>query len=66
MKRTRRQLVSLTDGADSINVSTRTLRRYIAAGRLSAYRVGPRLIMVDLNELDDVLQRVGGTAQFGR
>jgi excisionase family DNA binding protein len=29
-----------------------TLRRWIAAGRLPATRVGPRKIQVDLNEVD--------------
>ncbi|QYN32591.1 helix-turn-helix domain-containing protein [Pseudonocardia sp. DSM 110487] len=47
-----RRLVGLAVAADYADVSTRTLRRYIAHGRLTGYRVGPRLIKVDLNELD--------------
>ena len=49
---TRRRLVSLAVAATYADVSTRTLRRYISHGRLTGYRVGPRLIKVDLNELD--------------
>jgi excisionase family DNA binding protein len=48
----RRRLVSLTAAAEYADVSTRTLRRYISRGRLTGYRVGPRLIKVDLHELD--------------
>ena len=44
-------MISLAEAADRIDVSTRTLRRYIAAGRLTGYRVGPRLIKIDPTEL---------------
>ncbi|MCF3939069.1 helix-turn-helix domain-containing protein [Gordonia tangerina] len=57
-----RRLESLTNAAEYADVSTRTIRRYIAAGRLTAYRVGPRLIKVDLNDLDAMLRPVGGDA----
>jgi len=33
-------------------VSERTLRRWIAQGRLTGHRLGPRRIQIDLNELD--------------
>ncbi|MBO0880342.1 MAG: hypothetical protein J2P17_08305 [Mycobacterium sp.] len=33
---------------------------YIASGRLKAYRVGPRLIKVDLNDVEALKQPVGG------
>ena len=59
---TQRRLESLTNAAEYADVSTRTIRRYIAAGRLTAYRVGPRLIKVDLNDLDAMLRPVGGDA----
>jgi hypothetical protein len=39
-----RQLVGLSAAAAYADVSTRTLRRYIAQGRLTGYRVGPRLV----------------------
>lgn len=54
----RRTLLSLDDAATYLGVTTRTLRRYIAAGRLNGYRVGPRLLRVDLAELDALLRRI--------
>ncbi|MEP9391682.1 helix-turn-helix domain-containing protein [Gordonia sp. VNK1] len=59
---TLRRLESITVAAEYADVSVRTLRRYIASGRLTAYRVGPRLIKVDLNDLDAMMRRVGGDA----
>ena len=44
-------MISLAEAADRLDVSARTLRRYIAAGRLTGYRVGPRLIKIDPTEL---------------
>jgi excisionase family DNA binding protein len=40
------------------HVHPRTLRRWIAAGRVPAYRLGPRLIKVDLDELDEFMRPV--------
>jgi excisionase family DNA binding protein len=54
--------VALTEAAEYLGVNPRTIRRYIAAGRLTGYRVGPRLIKVDLAELDSLLQPIGGGA----
>jgi excisionase family DNA binding protein len=47
-----RRLASLEDAASYADLSTRTIRRYIAAGRIRGYRVGPRLVKVDLDDLD--------------
>ena len=60
----RMTLVSLDDAADYTGVCTRTIRRWIADPdqRLTGYRAGPRLIRVDLNELDAMLSPVGGAA----
>ncbi|WP_425394556.1 helix-turn-helix domain-containing protein [Aldersonia kunmingensis] len=52
----------MTIAADYADVSTKTIRRYIASGRLTGYRVGPRLIKIDLNDLDRIMQPVGGAA----
>jgi excisionase family DNA binding protein len=49
-----RQLVGLSEAAAYADVFTRTLRRYMAQGRLTGYRVGPRLVKVDLSELDQL------------
>lgn len=44
------RLVSLADAAAHFHVSVKTLRRRIADGTITGYRVG-RLIRVDLDEL---------------
>ncbi|MGQ0630459.1 MAG: helix-turn-helix transcriptional regulator [Sporichthyaceae bacterium] len=48
--------------------SERTLRRYVSAGRLPAYRVGPRRLVFHLADLDGLLQRVPtvSSVEFGR
>ncbi|MFI6424644.1 helix-turn-helix domain-containing protein [Promicromonospora sp. NPDC050880] len=44
------RLVTLADAAEHFHVSVKTLRRRIADGTITGYRLG-RLIRVDLNEL---------------
>jgi excisionase family DNA binding protein len=39
-------------------VTPKTVRRWIAAGRLTAYRFGPRLLRIDPDELDALLQPI--------
>lgn len=57
-----KRLASIAAAAEQADVHPRTIRRYIAAGRLPAYRVGPRLLKVDLDDLDAVFTPVGGAA----
>ncbi|GLE56384.1 hypothetical protein NJBCHELONAE_16930 [Mycobacteroides chelonae] len=52
------RLVSVAAAADHLDVCPRTVRRYIAAGRLTAYRVGPRLIKIDLAEIEQLPTQV--------
>ena len=52
--RSSRPLIALAEVAARLDISTRTLRRYIVAGRLTAYRIGPRLIKIDAAELDEL------------
>ncbi len=54
----RRRLAPLIDAAAYAGVHPRTLRRRIADGALTGYRMGPRLIRVDLNELDELLRPI--------
>lgn len=57
-----RRLVSLVVASEYADVSTKTLRRWIAESKVPGYRAG-RLIKVDLNELDAALRpMVGGGA----
>lgn len=54
----RRHPISIAEAADYLGVSTKTIRRYIAAGRLTGYRTGPRLLRVDKTELDALLRPI--------
>jgi len=53
-----RRLRSIADAAEFAGVNPRTIRRRIADGTLIGYRMGPRLIRVDLNELDALLRPI--------
>lgn len=45
-------MTTIESAADMLDTSTRTVRRYIAEGRLPGYRLGPRQIRV---KRDDVM-----------
>ena len=47
-----RRLVSLTEAAEMLAVSTKTVRRYIAAGDLDAVRLGRRTIRIKTDSID--------------
>lgn len=47
-----RRYASIDATAEYIGVSPKTVRRLISAGTLTGYRIGPRLLRVDLAELD--------------
>jgi len=52
---TPRRLISLAEAADALAVSTKTIRRYIAAGELDAVRLGRRTIRVRVDSLDRLI-----------
>lgn len=56
------ELMSLQEAADYCDVSYRSIRRWIADGRINAVRVGPRLLKVAPADLDAIMQPVGGVA----
>lgn len=58
----RRRYGSIADAAEYIGVTPRTIRQMIADGRLTGYRNGPRLIRIDLNEVDAAMEPFGGGA----
>ncbi|WP_040791120.1 helix-turn-helix transcriptional regulator [Nocardia paucivorans] len=56
-----RRLVGIAEAAAYTGVCTHTIRRYIASGILTGYRLGPRVLRVDLNELEtQVLRPLNG------
>lgn len=57
---TPRKLVSIGQAANELQVSERSVRRYIAAGLLTAVRVGPRIIRIERDSLDGLTAPVGG------
>ncbi len=59
---TQRRLDTINGAAEYVGVHHKTIRRWISSGRITAYRVGPVLIRVDLDELDAMLLRPIPTA----
>lgn len=56
---TSQRSISLQRAAEELDMSVKTVRRYIAAGRLKAYRVGPRVIRVDAASLEELRRPIG-------
>lgn len=57
------EMISLNEAASRLDVHYRTVRRWISEGRLSAVRVGPHLLKVDVTELEKLVRPVGGGAR---
>jgi len=51
-------MLTIAEAADRLHVHSRTIRRRIADGSLSAYRVGPQLIRLDPAEVDALLRPI--------
>jgi excisionase family DNA binding protein len=45
------RVITIEEAAETYGVSTRTIRRYISSGRITARRLGPRLIRLDADEV---------------
>jgi excisionase family DNA binding protein len=52
------QRVSIATAANILGCHVRTVRRYISDGRLTGYRMGPRLIRVDMAEVEAMLSPI--------
>lgn len=54
-----RRYITIAETAEYLQISPHTVRRLIADGELTGYRMGSsrRTIRVDLNEIDDQLMR---------
>lgn len=57
-----RRLVTVSQAADYVMVHPATIRRRIASGEITGYRLGSRVIRVDLDELGQLLKRTGAGA----
>ena len=56
-----KRLAPIAAAAEYADCSTKTVRRRIADGSLTGYRFGPKIIRVDLNELDACLRPIPTT-----
>jgi excisionase family DNA binding protein len=50
--------MSMAEAAEYANVHPSTLRRRIADGQLPAYRVGPKLLKVDIEDVEALIRPV--------
>lgn len=56
------ELIGVPEAAERCGVHYRTMRRWIAEGRINAVRVGPKLLKVDTEDLAALLAPTGGAA----
>lgn len=56
---------SIEQTAEHLGVHPRTVRRMIAEGRLTGFRLGSRIVRIDLNEVDDLLRPIPSTKGVG-
>lgn len=54
--------LTVAEAAKLYSVHPKTIRRWIAEGRIRAERVGPRLIRIDAEELRKLIEPLGGSA----
>jgi hypothetical protein len=52
------KLVTLAEGAEYGHVCKATVRNWIAAGLITGYRRGPKLLFVDLRDIDRMTRPV--------
>ena len=45
------QYLTINEIAERFNISTRTVRRYISRGYLTAHRIGPKMLRIDPAEV---------------
>jgi len=57
--------LTVTETAEYLGVSTKTIRNYIRSGRLEAERVGPKLIAIQLESLDRLRVPILVTRRYG-
>lgn len=58
--------LTVTEAAEYLGVSTKTIRNYIKSGRLEAERLGPKLILIHIEALERLRVPILATQRFGR
>lgn len=56
-----RTFISIQDAAEMVGVSVKTIRRWIAHGKLTAYRPSARVIRLDAAEVDAMMDATATT-----
>ena len=54
----RRKNLNSAEAAEYLNISLRTLHKWLREGRVQAHRAGPRLLRFDADELDQAVSRL--------
>lgn len=62
---TRARYVSLTTAAEYLSVTEAGMRKFIAEGRITGYRLGKRAIRVRVDELDAMLTPIPSAKSGG-
>jgi len=57
-QQTARRPASIAAAGEDAGVHPRTIRRWIAAGWVTAYRMGPKLVRVDMDDIDALHKRI--------
>lgn len=60
--RVNRRYAKMREVALYLDISERTVRAMIADGRLTAYKLGERVVRLDLDEVDAAMTPSGGAA----
>jgi excisionase family DNA binding protein len=56
-----RRWAAQAEAAEYLGIDPKTLRRMVAKGQVTGYRMGPRLIRFDLDELDALMRPIPTT-----
>jgi excisionase family DNA binding protein len=55
-----RRWATIHQAAEYLSINERTVRDMVKSGRLTGYRNGPRIIRIDLDEIDMIMTPYGG------
>lgn len=53
-----RAFVSQAEAAEMLGVTERTIRNFVSRGELRAYKVGGRLVRIDVVDLEQLLRQI--------